>query len=147
MADVLVQRMAAERISRRVVRLLPPDSVFLPAKLFPQTHFQPEGPLGPYTGSVRADTKQECLAKAHEAQAAFNEESRCDSSFNVLEWTNEDDIWTLKFYLWLPPAELPGLRFVHADPASYRRMRRAEVLLVVSEYVWQDNLTSLADGR
>ena len=95
MADVLVQRMAAERISRRVVRLLPPDSVFLPAKLFPQARaFYPEAePLG------------------------------------------------------LPPAELPGLLFVHPNPAAYGRTRRAEALLVVSEYAWQDNLTSLADGR
>jgi hypothetical protein len=89
-ADVLVQRMAAERISRRVVRLLPPDSVFLPAKNFPQTHYQPDQPLG------------------------------------------------------LPPAELPGLHFVHPDPVAYRRMLRAEALLVVSEYVWQDNLATTA---
>jgi len=45
-ADQLVQRMAAERISRRIIRLLSPDSVFLPAKAFRQPqHQQPETPL------------------------------------------------------------------------------------------------------
>lgn len=37
-ADVMVQRMAAERLSRRLIRLLPPDSVFHAAKDFPQCH-------------------------------------------------------------------------------------------------------------
>ena len=37
-ADLLVQRMAAERISRVLIRMFPPDSVFLPAKDFPQHH-------------------------------------------------------------------------------------------------------------
>jgi len=42
-ADLMVQRMAAERISRRVIRLFSPDSIFLPAKDFPQTHRPEEG--------------------------------------------------------------------------------------------------------
>lgn len=44
-ADVMVQRMAAERISRRVVRMLSPDSVFLPARDFRQTRNVEETPL------------------------------------------------------------------------------------------------------
>lgn len=46
-AEQLARRMAAERISRRLFRMLPPNSVFLPAKDFPQTrsHQTPEQPL------------------------------------------------------------------------------------------------------
>lgn len=43
----MVRRLAAERISRRVVRLLSPDSIFQSAKVFrqPQTHLSPETKL------------------------------------------------------------------------------------------------------
>lgn len=34
-ADLMVERMVAERISRKVIRMLPPDSVFSAAKLCP----------------------------------------------------------------------------------------------------------------
>lgn len=36
-ADLLVQRMIAERISRKLIRLFAPDSVFLVGKFCPQT--------------------------------------------------------------------------------------------------------------
>lgn len=35
-ADMMVQRLVAERISRRIIRLLPPESIFQAAKFFPQ---------------------------------------------------------------------------------------------------------------
>jgi hypothetical protein len=35
-AELLVQRMVAERLSRRVIRLFSPESVFQAAKFFPQ---------------------------------------------------------------------------------------------------------------
>lgn len=35
-AEVLVQRMVAERLSRRVIRLFSPESIFQAAKFFPQ---------------------------------------------------------------------------------------------------------------
>ena len=44
-AEMMLARMAAERISRRVIRLFSPESIFLPAKLFPQTHFTENEPL------------------------------------------------------------------------------------------------------
>lgn len=40
-ADFLVQRLVAERVSRRVIRLLAPDSVFHAAKSFPQSQSIP----------------------------------------------------------------------------------------------------------
>ena len=47
-ADQWVQCMAAERISRRIIRLLPPDSIYPRAQNFPQNHSycEPETPLG-----------------------------------------------------------------------------------------------------
>ena len=42
-ADLLVQRMAAERISAKVIRMMRPDSVFLPAvqKVTPHVRYIP----------------------------------------------------------------------------------------------------------
>jgi hypothetical protein len=42
-ADELVQRMAAERVSQGVIRMMSPDSVFLPAvqKVLPETRYVP----------------------------------------------------------------------------------------------------------
>jgi hypothetical protein len=42
-ADLLVSRLAAERISKRVIRMMPPDSPFLPAlkSALPEVRFVP----------------------------------------------------------------------------------------------------------
>lgn len=39
-AELLVSRMAAEKISNNLYRMFSPDSIFLPAKDFPQTHLE-----------------------------------------------------------------------------------------------------------
>jgi hypothetical protein len=87
-ADLWVQKLAAERISRRVIRLLPPTSVFQAANLnfFPQPHL---------------DTENLSL-------------------------------------LLLPPAELPGLRFVLPQEkvnAWLAASHSAEVSLA-TDYQW-----------
>lgn len=44
-AQELARSLRAEKITRRLYRLLSPDSVFSPAKDFPQTHFTPGKPI------------------------------------------------------------------------------------------------------
>lgn len=67
-ADLLVQRMCAERISRKLIRMLPSDSVF-PLKLVsPQVHYIPEK-LPPVNGddNIFREPQDELWVMAHQA--------------------------------------------------------------------------------
>jgi hypothetical protein len=121
----LARGMRAEKISKRLYRLFPPDSIFLPAKLFPQPNFQHEQ-LQLLQARLTAIEDEISLAKA---------EGKNTSVLEAAEKEIKNQIKLLR----LPSSELPGLRFKHPDPTHLRRVRWIETIQLLGEYSWTDN--------
>ena len=108
----LAQSMRAEKITRRLYRLFPPDSIFTPAKdFFPQTH-RPE------------DVDMSAVCTCHI-------ENRSD-----VKKTPRHECAVDKHRQFEASGEIHGLHFKPADPARQKAMYRADALAVLEEYVW-----------